>query len=136
MSLPSSSRRTFLACLPACLAMLSSHGQIVADEGLAERSESSEMLQLQARQREWSKDGHVTVLESSLAWDPRQTALIICDMWDTNTCRSAVELSKEMVPRMNQVTRSARELGVLVIHAPSGVMDFYAGTPQRALAEQ
>lgn len=122
--------------LAFCLAVVSSHDSIAGEENRGEHSQSSEKLELQTRQREWSKDRHVRVLEKTVAWDPRQTALILCDMWDTNTCRSAVELSKEMVPRMNQVMRRARELGVLVIHAPSGVMDFYAGTPQRALAEQ
>ena len=36
-----------------------------------------------------------------------------------------------MIPRMNRVLGAARELGVSVVHAPSGTMDFYAGTPQR-----
>ena len=122
--------------LAFCLAVVSSHDSIAGEENRGEHSQSSEKLELQTRQREWSKDRHVRVLEKTVAWDPRQTALILCDMWATNTCRSAGELSKEMVPRMNQVMRRARELGVLVIHAPSGVMDFYAGTPQREMAAQ
>ena len=136
MFLLSANRRMLIASLVVCLAVISSPDPIVGAEDLVEGSASSEMLRLRARRRTWSKAGHVTVLEKTLAWNPRQTALIICDMWDTNTCLSAVELSKEMVPRMNQVTRRARELGVLVIHAPSGVMDFYAGTPQRTRAQQ
>jgi len=131
-----SNRRNLIACLAACLAVVLSHGQGVGEEELAARSESSAALQLQARVRQWSENGHVTVVEKTLDWDPQQTALIICDMWDGNTCRSAVELSQKMVPRMNQVTRRARELGVLIIHAPSSVTEFYAGTPQRQLAEQ
>jgi len=136
MFLRSSNRPIVIVYLALCLAVVSLHDPIVGEENLADRSQSPEMLQLQARQREWNQDGHVTVVEKTREWDPRQTALIICDMWDGNTCRSAVELSKEMVPRMNQVTRGARELGVLIIHAPSSVTEFYAGTPQRQLAEQ
>lgn len=113
-----------------------SQGLVLSDENLTAISLPPETLQLHARQREWSKTGHVTVLEKTLTWEPQKTALIICDMWDSNSCYSAVELSKEMAPRMNQVTRKARELGVLIIHAPSSVMDFYSGTPQRARARE
>ena len=119
-----------------CLIVTLSQSPVLSDENLTAISLPPETLLLHARQREWSKTGHVTVLEKTLAWEPRKTALIICDMWDTNSCYSAVELSKEMAPRMNLVTRRARELGVLIIHAPSSVMDFYSDTPQRARARQ
>ena len=97
---------------------------------------ANKTLRLRTRTRRVSDTGHVTVLENSVAWEPRRTALINCDMWDTNTCASAVKLSLELAPPMNQVMREARALGVLVIHAPSGVVGFYAGTPQRERAER
>ena len=97
---------------------------------------ANKTLRLRTRTRRVSDTGHVTVLENSVAWDPRRTALINCDMWNTNTCASAVQLSLELAPPMNQVMREARALGVLVIHAPSGVVGFYAGTPQRERAER
>jgi nicotinamidase-related amidase len=44
--------------------------------------------------------------------------------------------SSEMAPRMNSVIVTMREAGSLIIHAPGGCMDFYAGTPGRARATQ
>ena len=36
---------------------------------------------------------------------------------------------------MNETIESAREMGVTIIHAPSGTMDFYAGASQRKAAQ-
>jgi nicotinamidase-related amidase len=69
-------------------------------------------------------------------WDPRQTALIICDMWDKHWCPTATARVEEMAPVMNQMVKAAREKGVFIIHAPSSVTDFYAGHPARDRAIQ
>ena len=61
----------------------------------------------------------------------RETALLLCDVWDHHSCRGATERLEEMVPRMNQIAKIARGKGVWIIHAPSGTMDFYAHTPAR-----
>jgi nicotinamidase-related amidase len=53
-------------------------------------------------------------------------------MWDNHYCQNAARRVKAMAPRMNQTIKAARGLGVTIIHAPSGTMDVYAGTPQRA----
>jgi nicotinamidase-related amidase len=72
----------------------------------------------------------------TLRWDARKTAVIICDMWDTHTCKSAARRVSEMVPRLNQFLRAARARGALVIHSPSDVVAFYEGTPQRKRAQE
>src|SRR5215510_14236142 len=41
-----------------------------------------------------------------------------------------------MAPRMNKVIKQAHERGVLIIHAPSDTMKFYAEYPQRKRAQQ
>lgn len=61
----------------------------------------------------------------------RQAAIIICDMWDNHWSRAAVEREAALVPRMNDVVRSARARGVSIIHAPSETMEFYADHPAR-----
>lgn len=68
-------------------------------------------------------------------WDAGKTAVILCDMWDDHYCRSSAKRVAEMAPRMNEVVKKARTAGALVIHCPSGCMEFYAGTPQRKLAQ-
>ncbi len=68
-------------------------------------------------------------------WKAKQTAIVICDMWNNHYCRNAARRVAEMAPRMNEVIKRAREKGVLIIHSPSGCMDRYAGTPQRQRAQ-
>ena len=69
-------------------------------------------------------------------WDPARGAVIICDMWDAHHCVSAARRVAEMAPRMNAVVSAMRDQGTLIIHAPAGCMDFYAGTPARARATE
>jgi nicotinamidase-related amidase len=69
-----------------------------------------------------------------VSWDPKRTALIICDMWDDHWCKSAADRVVEMAPTLNKTVQAAREQGIFIIHAPSSVVDFYEGTPQRKLA--
>jgi type 1 glutamine amidotransferase/nicotinamidase-related amidase len=75
------------------------------------------------------------VVHKTLDWDARKTAIIVCDMWDKHWCSAASARVGEMAPRMNDLLVAARKKGVLVIHAPSGTMEFYKDTPQRKLAQ-
>lgn len=68
-------------------------------------------------------------------WEPARSAVVICDMWDTHSCRSAAARVAEMAPRMNQVVAELRRRGALIIHCPSDTMGYYAGTPGRKLAQ-
>ena len=67
-------------------------------------------------------------------WDPLNTAVIVCDMWDAHHCLNATKRGGEMAPRMNAVIQDARRRGSLIIHAPSSCMKFYDGHPARARA--
>ncbi|MDX1947494.1 MAG: isochorismatase family protein [Pirellulaceae bacterium] len=78
--------------------------------------------------------GHV-VKETKETWQPGETAIIVCDMWDAHHSLNAVRRSVEMAPRMNEVLKNARGRGVLVIHAPSSCMEAYASHPGRKLAQ-
>jgi nicotinamidase-related amidase len=71
----------------------------------------------------------------SLHWDPKSTALIICDMWDAHWCKSAARRCSVLAPRVNDFAQTARRLGVLIVHAPTDTMTFYAGVPQRTRAK-
>ncbi len=86
-------------------------------------------LKLGARSR--AEGGTAEPVETDLLWKASETAVIICDMWDDHYCRNSVRRLEAMIPEMNRVVAGARELGVCIIHAPSGTMDFYAGLPQR-----
>jgi nicotinamidase-related amidase len=78
-------------------------------------------------------DGAVS--EKNTAWDPKKTAIIVCDMWDDHWCKSAARRVGELAGPMNDMLKAARAKGVFIIHAPSSVTDFYKGTPQRKLAQ-
>jgi nicotinamidase-related amidase/type 1 glutamine amidotransferase len=95
-------------------------------------------LKLYTRARVAAPDAadRVDFLYKTVDWDARKTAVIICDMWDTHTCKGAAARVAEMAPRMNEMVKAARRKGALVIHAPSGTMGFYEGTPARKLAQQ
>lgn len=86
-------------------------------------------------QRRVADGGAVRVVGELAAWDPAETAVIVCDMWDKHWCRGATARVAEMAPAMDKVLRKARGMGVLIIHAPSSTMDFYKDTPQRKKAQ-
>lgn len=101
------------------------------------RADDSPPLRLHARKRVETKvgSGRCHVLTSDLAWDPKKTAVVICDMWDKHWCPEATRRVGEMAPRMNELVSAARAKGALVIHCPSDTLDFYKETPQRKLAQ-
>ncbi len=69
-------------------------------------------------------------------WSPRETAIIVCDVWDLHHSQNAVRRLEEFVPRLNEVLIKAREAGATIIHAPSDCMPAYAGHPARLRATQ
>ncbi len=69
-------------------------------------------------------------------WHNARIAVVICDMWDTTQCVSAVRRVTEMAHRVNEVTAQLRQDGALIVHAPAGCMEYYAGTPPRERARR
>ena len=81
------------------------------------------------------ESGQFDIVHKSVSWDPKKTAVIICDMWDSHYCKSAAARVAEMARRANDFVAAARQRGSLVVHAPSGCMAFYAGHPARRRAQ-
>jgi nicotinamidase-related amidase len=82
-----------------------------------------------------SKSGNL-VTERVVRWDPKETAFIVCDMWDSHWCKGAARRVAELAVAMNRVLIAARNKGVLIIHAPSTTMEFYKDTPARRRAQE
>ena len=61
----------------------------------------------------------------------RETALVICDMWDKHWCRGATERCEVLARNMAPLVERARARGIQIIHAPSDTMEFYKDYPQR-----
>ncbi len=72
------------------------------------------------------------VLEKRL--DPRETAIVLCDVWDKHWCRGATERCDALARRMAPLVDAARAAGVCIVHAPSDTMGFYKDTPMRKRA--
>ncbi len=106
-------------------------------DALQKRPKVPGTLRLRARRRQEQPpgSGKIRVSEEELRWEVAQTAIIICDMWDTHTCLTHAQRVAAMAPRMNQVVSAARNLGVMIIHAPSDTMKYYAETPWRQRME-
>jgi nicotinamidase-related amidase len=73
--------------------------------------------------------------EKKVEWNPKATAIIVCDMWDDHWCKSATGRVGELAGPMNDLLKTARKQGVFIIHAPSTCTAFYKDTPQRKRAK-
>ncbi|MEO8996430.1 MAG: hypothetical protein ABI284_03165 [Nitrosospira sp.] len=77
----------------------------------------------------WAEASFVETVPAS------RSAIIITDMWDKHWCKGATERVGEIAQRMEPFLEKARSSGMLIIHAPSDTMGFYAKAPGRLLAE-
>jgi nicotinamidase-related amidase len=91
-------------------------------------------ITVQKRSRVEANGGYA-IKETAESWRPAETAIIVCDMWDSHHCLNAVRRCVEVAPRMNAVLSKARDQGVLIVHAPSSCMDPYKDHPGRKLAQ-
>jgi nicotinamidase-related amidase len=69
-------------------------------------------------------------------WNPKETAIIVCDMWNQHWCKGATSRVAEMAPRMNEVLTIARKQGITIVHAPSDTLKWYEDHPARKRAQQ
>ncbi|MEO8270336.1 MAG: hypothetical protein ABI557_11500, partial [Aureliella sp.] len=68
-------------------------------------------------------------------WQPAETAVIVCDMWDSHHCVNSVRRVGELAPRIDSFVRNMRARGATIIHAPSSCMQHYAQHAARLRAE-
>jgi nicotinamidase-related amidase len=94
---------------------------------------AGETLQLNLRTR-------VETFKGSGVWDEvtlhkelhaKETAIILCDVWDNHWCGNAAKRCDLLAHKMVPVLDAARRRGVQIIHAPSDCMGFYKDAPQR-----
>ena len=74
------------------------------------------------------------VVNERQTWNTEQTAVIVCDMWDAHWCRGASLRVAELAPAVDHFISLAREMGLLIVHAPSDVVDAYKDHPARRRA--
>ena len=91
-------------------------------------------LNLRARAAAPGKEP-VAPTERKVDWEPKKTAIVVCDMWNHHWCKSAEARVGELAGPMNEMLKAARARGVFVIHAPSTCTAFYKDAPQRKRAQ-
>jgi nicotinamidase-related amidase len=98
-------------------------------------NDEKESLHLTLRSRTAApEEMPVSPTEKKVTWDPKKTAIIVCDMWDQHWCKSAAARVNELAGPMNDMLKAARAKGVFVIHAPSTCTGFYKSSTQRKRA--
>lgn len=93
-------------------------------------------VSLQKRLPSDSIKGATVITQDIQDWNPKETAIIICDMWNQHWCKGATERVGEMAPVMNKVLTIARNKGVLIVHAPSDCNKYYKHHPARKYAQK
>lgn len=78
-----------------------------------------------------SSNSTTFTLDVRSVFETQNTAVIVCDMWDAHWCSRAAARVDEMAPYTDRFICELRRMGVLVVHAPSETMDFYAKYPGR-----
>jgi nicotinamidase-related amidase len=92
---------------------------------------SAEPLRLRSRVEPFKGSGQWQPVELDYLLPAAKTAIILCDMWDKHWCRGATDRVGGLVQRAEPFLAELRKKGMLVIHAPSETMEFYASSPQR-----
>ncbi len=69
-------------------------------------------------------------------WNPKETAIVVCDVWDAHHSINAVRRMNEFLPRLNRMLIAARTEGATIIHSPSDCMPAYESHPARKSAIQ
>src|SRR5438067_3710502 len=88
-------------------------GVFVAQPFLTAAGEK-EPLNLNLRSRVKGDGDKYTVAEKKTDWDPKKTAIVICDMWDDHWCKNASRRVGEMAGPLNDTVKAARAKGVFV----------------------
>jgi nicotinamidase-related amidase len=99
---------------------------------------NGQTIRISTQQREpavWDKNAQ-SVTNRIEQWNPSETAIIVCDMWDKHWCKRSTARFAELAVALNPVLNAAREKGVLIVHSPSDTMPFYKDYPQRKEAKQ
>lgn len=92
-------------------------------------------IELTLRRQAKSAEGDAAATsETRQAIKPRETAILICDMWNEHWCTSATRRCGELAASMAPLIDAARARGVHIIHCPSDTMAFYKEHPARQRA--
>ena len=108
---------------------------VMSDFSLAQEETLSLRFRLQVPVVDAASKRELSVAEVvEKSWEAKETAVIVCDVWDAHHCLNAVRRLEEFAPRMNEVLKAARKRGATIIHSPSDCMAAYEDHPARKRA--
>jgi nicotinamidase-related amidase len=93
-------------------------------------------IKLRTRIHPFKNSSEWTAADLQQTIPSNHAAIIICDMWDKHWCKGATTRVEALARRMEPVLEQARAKSILIIHAPSETMPYYANAPGRLLAER
>ncbi len=88
-------------------------------------------LPLRSRVEPFKGTGQWETVYLSRGLDPEHTALVLCDVWDHHWCGSAEDRVALLARKIQPFVALARSRGILIVHAPSETMSYYAQNPAR-----
>jgi nicotinamidase-related amidase len=115
----------------SALLLLSSVPFVACSEPEKEPAKANWKLSLHTRVETFKGSGDFDAVSVTHSFNPKECAVILCDVWDKHWCENASTRCGALAMKMVPVLASMRKRGVIVIHAPSDCMDFYKDTPQR-----
>jgi nicotinamidase-related amidase len=109
-----------------CTGALEGHGK-----SLASMEQRQFRLRLRTRVEAFKNNKTWQEVYFEKRFDPRKTAIVICDMWNKHWCRGATRRVNILAGKMEPLLVVARAAGIQIIHAPSDTMEFYQSYPER-----
>lgn len=109
----------------------SSLAAAAAWRGLPAATAGTFRVPLRSRVEAFRGSGEWSEVRFEKAFPVRESALIICDVWDWHYCKGSLDRLNQLVVRMAPFVEDARAKGMQIIHSPSEHMAFYEGTPER-----
>ncbi|MEZ6091240.1 MAG: SMP-30/gluconolactonase/LRE family protein [Pirellulaceae bacterium] len=91
-------------------------------------------VELRSRSRSQLDNDASSVSLERETWNARETAVIVCDVWDAHHSPNAVQRMEQFLPRLSALLSEARQRGAIIIHSPSDCMDAYQDTAARQRA--
>jgi nicotinamidase-related amidase len=123
--------KPLLQLIPGLLLIASS----VTGSGLPPEQSVEMHLRLRTQIQAFPGDSAWTQVYFDQTIPTSRSAIVITDMWDKHWCKGATERVGQIAAKMEPLLKQARAAGILVIHAPSDTMSYYANDPGRLLAE-
>jgi nicotinamidase-related amidase len=124
-------RRRFLAASAAGWTL----GGSFAARLLAGQKESDRVIELPIRKRERvAASDEFEAASDVVKLRPRETALLICDVWNHHWCASAERRCDALAKKMAPLVDQARAAGLHIVHAPSDTLAAYRDHPARKRA--